>query len=112
MWVCSEGFWLMDPSVFFLRDLKAHCPRVDAWLAKEKLVVGLSVTPELWRWPAVSRVVCGQLGIHQYTSHCLRFDGTMVNAQGVNFAQLLWLAICRSWEFDADSSRSVGHRGM
>ena len=82
MQMCSEGIWLVDPSVCFLRGPKARRARVDAWLAKEKLAVGLFVTFELWSWPAVPRVVCDRLGIHQYTGHRLRFNETMVNALG------------------------------
>ena len=55
MWVCSKGIQLVDPSVCFLRGPKVHRARVDAWLAKEELAVGLFVTPELWRWLFVTR---------------------------------------------------------
>ena len=108
--VRSEGIWLVDPSVYFLRDPKACCAPVGAWLVKEELVVGLFVTPELWCWPTISRVLYCQLGIHQHTGHRLRFDGTVVN--DLRIAQLPWSTVYCSWEFDADSSRSGGHRGM
>ena len=70
----------VDPSVCFLRGPKVRHAWVGAWLAKEKLAIGLFMTLELWCWSTISRVVCSQLGIHQQTGHYLRFNGTMVNA--------------------------------
>ena len=72
----------MDPTVFFSRDPKACRARVGAWLVKEELAVDLFVTPELWRWPAISRVLYGQMAIHQHMGNRLRFDGTVVNTLG------------------------------
>ena len=82
MRVYLEGLWLVDPSVCFSRDPKAHRARVGAWLLKEELAVGLVVTPKLWRWLVVSKAVYSWLGLHQHTGHCLKFGGTMVNALG------------------------------
>ena len=82
VWVCLKGIRLVDPSLFFLRDPKAHHAEVGAQLLKEELVVGLVMTSELWLCPAISRAEYDRLGIHQHTSHRLKFDGTMVNALG------------------------------
>ena len=79
MQVCSEGIRLVDFSVCFSRDPKSCHAQVGAWLVKEELVVGLFMTPELWCWPAISRVMYGWLGIYQHTGHRLRFDGTVVS---------------------------------
>ena len=82
MQVCSEGIHLVYPLICFSRGPNVRRSRIGAWMAKERLALGLFVTPEVWRWPAVSRVTCGRLGIHQHTGHYLRFDKTVVNALG------------------------------
>ena len=82
MRVCSDGIRLVDRSVCFLRGPKVCSARVGAWLAKEKSTVGLFMTPKLWLWLAVSRVVCGREGIYQHTVHRLRFSGTVMSALG------------------------------
>ena len=49
-------------------------------MVKEELTIGLVVTPELWHWPTIYRVMHDWLGIYQLTGQRLRFSGTMVNS--------------------------------
>ena len=66
--------------ICFLRDPKARRTLVGALLLMKELAVSLVVTPELLGGPAISGAAYGRLGIHQHTSHHLKFDETVGNA--------------------------------